>query len=196
MNVFVDGFQNTGKTTLLEKSKYKCNRFPFNQYLDEFNLTSKEELNGFQIAKDLGILFGLSFSRSQETILFDRGPFSTLYYSLKDNRWSKNIDNYKNFAKEISKFRNMIYIFVIKINNYNENERSHNDGFDYLQDDGDPNKFRYLEMIQSFARSAGIELYIFENDYSKSIEENVEKFDNYVGGLVREYNRNKVKEHY
>lgn len=184
MNIFVDGFQNTGKTTLLEGSKYNSCRFPFNQYLDAFNLKTKEELNGFQIGKDLGILFALNYSTT-DIQLFDRGPFSTLYYSLKENRWDGDMIRFNNFLSVLAKAKNCRYVFVYKRNGEGIT-REHNDGFDYLNDDEDPNKYGDLERIRYLAAKKGIKLYLFENDFSQSIEENVKRFDNLIETIIRE----------
>lgn len=193
MNIFIDGYQNVGKTQMLEKCKYKHTRFPFNQYLDKFNLKTKEELNGFQIGKDLGILFTLSQVQSKEILLFDRGPFSTLYYSLKEKRWKKGVDQFNDFLGELTKFKGCAYIFVVKINSQSL-EREHNDGFDYLNDEQDPQKFHNLEVLQQMALTWGLPFYIFENDFSKPIDVNVDRFNEFVKNVVRElvheHNRN------
>lgn len=189
MNIFVDGFQNTGKTTLIEKSDFKFNRFPFNQYLDLFELKSQDNLNAYQIAKDLGILFGLQYNK--ENVIFDRGPFSTIFYSIKENRYGeKTLELMMKFLKEISKFKNCKYVFVVKKNEDKSIKREHNDGFDYLNDDEDQEKYKLLDYIVNAAKSFGIEISIFTTDFAKPLEDNIYYFNRLLGELTNEYNRN------
>lgn len=186
MNIFTDGFQNTGKSTILDKCDLKHNRFSFNEYLDLFEL--KEQMNGFQIGKDLGILFALQYNK--ENIIFDRGPFSSIFYSLKENRFGdKTPEILTKFLSEISKFKNCRFIWVIKKNDKDKKERKHNDGFDYLDDDNDPQKDEILKVMVSEAKKFGITLHIFENDFSYSIDYNVDKFNKLLEELTNEYNR-------
>ena len=189
MIVFVDGFQNTGKTSLIEGCSYLHNRFPFNQYLEDYDLLNKkEELNGFQLAKDLGILFASRYIK--HNVVFDRGPFSTIFYSLKENRYDDNTPEViMKFLVEISKFENCEYVFVTKKNEKQNNKREHNDGFDYLDDDNDLEKENILENIIKASKLIGIKLHIFENDFSKSLQQNIEDFNKFLRGLENEHNR-------
>ena len=185
MNIFIDGFQNTGKSTLIDNCNFKHNRFPFNQYMDEFSL----DINTYQIGKDLGILFGLQYN--EEPVIFDRGPFSTIFYSLKENRYgNKTIEIVFKFLKEIATFKNCRFVWIKKINNKESIIREHNDGFDYLDDENDLEKDKLLDQIIQMAESVGIKLYIFENDFSISLKENYHRFNNLLGELINEYNRN------
>lgn len=183
MIIFVDGFQNTGKTTLLDNCKYKHDRFPFNQYLDKFGLNA--EINGFQIGKDLGILFGLQFTN--ENIVFDRGPLSTIFYSLKEDRYGKDTAKViVKFLIELKKYPNCKYIFVKKINDPKQVERNHSDGFDYLDDDNDPEKDNILDMMRNICYHQ-IDMVIFENDFSDTIEHNSERFNALLEVLMDEH---------
>ena len=188
MNIFIDGFQNTGKTTLIENCKFKHNRFPFNQYLEEFNLSNNRDcLNGFQIGKDLGILFGLQYSK--QNVIFDRGPFSTIFYSLKEMRFNENTTTILiKFISELKKYENCKYVFVKKINSKGEEKRNHQDGFDYLNDDEDQEKEKLLEQIIFTAKKFGVEINIFENDFSLSLKTNYHRFNDFLEGLLNEYN--------
>ena len=186
MIIFIDGFQNCGKTTLIENCQYQHDRFPFNQYLDKFNLN----INTYQITKDLAILFGLQFVK--DNIIFDRGPFSTVYYSLKEKRYNDNTPKIIfDFLKEISKYNNISYVFVKKINDNKNIKREHNDGFDYLNDDWDLQKEYTFDVMVYLAKSAGIKINVFYNDFSKSIEENQKRFNQLLGEIIHEHNRNK-----
>lgn len=187
MNIFIDGFQTTGKSTLIEKCDFKYNRFPFNQYLDSLDL--KNDLNGFQIGKDLGMLFALQYNK--ENVIFDRGPFSTIFYSLKENRFgNKTPEILTKFLSEISKFKNCEYVFVVKKNNKENIKREHNDGFDYLNDDDDKEKENILQDIVNTAKQFGINIHIFTNDFSKSLDDNIYNFNKLLEELTNEYNRN------
>ena len=189
MNIFIDGFQNVGKTTLIQQSKYKHFRFPFDTYINDFDLKDPESLNGFQLGKDLGMLFALDTMEKNSVRIFDRGPFSTIYYSVKENRWKTN-KYANNFLNHIKIFKDNIFVFVTKINDSLNLKREHNDGFDYLDDDKEYSKDYYLGYLEGLAYLNGIKLYFFENDFSKSIEENVERFNTFIGQLIYEHNGN------
>lgn len=187
MIIFIDGYQNCGKTTLIEKCKYKHNRFPFNQYLNKFNLYTKNELNGFQFGKDLGMLFGLQYVN--ENIIFDRGPLSSVYYSLKENRYGESTHKIIfDFLKEISQYNNIKFVFIKKINDKQNIKRLHNDGFDYLNDDHDLEREYTFDEMNYLAKSAGIKINTFINDYSKPLNENQIEFDRLLEELINEHN--------
>lgn len=191
MIIFVDGFQNTGKTSLIENCGYKHNRFPFNQYLDKYQLNeNKERLNGYQLGKDLGILFGLQYT--DKNLVFDRGPFSTIFYSLKEKRYGENTnDIVAYFLQDLREYKEKCkYIFVIKCNDKGNNERIHNDGFDYLNDDNDPNKEKILQIMLLGARIARLDIRIFINDFSKPLEENQKEFNKLLEEMMNEHNGN------
>lgn len=186
MIIFVDGFQNTGKTTLIAGSNRIYDRFPFNQYLTGYELEGKkEELNGFQLGKDLGILFALKYTNYD--LVFDRGPFSTIFYSLKENRYGdQTIDVLARFIMDIKDYKNYKYIFVVKKNN-KLTERKHNDGFDYLNDDLDENKEKILKDIMNTCKLFKIDIRIFENDFSKSVEDNQKEFNKLLEEMIDEH---------
>ena len=185
MIVFVDGFQNTGKTTLVQSCKYKHNRFPFNQYLDLFGL-SKEALNGFQIAKDLAMMFGLQYSK--ENLVFDRGPLSTAFYSLKENRYGPDTPEVMvKFLKEVNSFKGFKYVFVTKKNAADGFLRTHADGFDYLNDENDPDKESLLWSVADQAQALGMKISFFENDFSKKPKQNIHVFNDLLERLMNEH---------
>lgn len=185
MIVYVDGFQNCGKTTLLEHCNYKHSRFPFNEYLYKFDLT--DDLNTFQLTKDLGIVFAGQFIT--DNIVLDRGPLSTAFYSLKEKRFGdKTGQVIFSFLKEIAQYQSRAFVFVKKINDNNPVKRMHRDGFDYLNDDEDTEKDKTLNEMIYLARSANIKVVIFENDFSKSIEENCTNFNKLIEDIINEYN--------
>ena len=174
MFVFIEGFQNVGKTTLIINSGYKDYRFGFVKYLDMFDLKNKDSLNGFQIGKDLGMLFLSDFCYKNKNLIIDRGPLSTFYYSIKENRWndSNYIDNY---LKEISNFKNIRFIWVTKINDNQKKKRNRQDGFDFINDDEEDYDSRIKE-LKDYCNKYNIKFDIFKNDYSKPIKENCKEF--------------------
>lgn len=174
MRLFVDGFQNTGKSTLLDNLGIKHSRFPFNQYMDEIGI---EDINGFQLGKDLGILFALLVAGNDEDIVFDRGPFSTVFYSLKEARYGeKTEETMRAFLRVVAEFPDCRYVFLLKKNEHLGERRVHEDGFDYLDDDGDPKKNKTLKKMKQMAEEEGIKLMLFENDFAFSPKENAERF--------------------
>lgn len=185
MIIFVDGFQNTGKTTLIDNCKYKHNRFPFNQYLDELRL----DLNNYQIGKDLGMCFISQFVK--DNIVLDRGPLSTVFYSLKENRYGdKTTEIMVRFLTQIKQYQNCKFVWVKKINSACDQTRIHEDGFDYLDDDNDPKKDEIFTFMLKLCDYVAIDVYIFENDFSKKLKQNYHIFNALLEGLFNEHNRN------
>lgn len=163
MLIFVEGFQGVGKTTLLESSGYSYNHFPFAYYVKEFGFKD-EKLTGFQFGKDLGILYALR--NINLPLLFDRGPFSSVYYSLKEKRCSEEF--LRSYLKEISKYKDCKYLFIQKVNGLASSERKRSDGFDYLNDENDSKKEERFEQMKNLANEYGIKFHFFENDFSKN----------------------------
>ena len=185
MIIFVDGIQNVGKTTLVSNCKYRHNRFPFNEYLDFFKL-NKDDLKGFQLGKDLGMLFGLQYSK--EDIIFDRGPLSTIFYSLKEERYGENtLSVVLNFFKTLSRYKKCRFVWIDKSNDKQKNKRNHNDGFDYLNDEEDPKKGEIINTMFSLAKTAGVRIYKFVNDYSIKLKQNYHNFNDFLEGLINEH---------
>ena len=174
MFIFIDGFQNVGKTTLIKNSGYNDYRFGFVKYLDIFNLKDKNSLNGFQIGKDLGMLYLSDFCFKDKDIILDRGPLSTFYYSIKENRW-KNESYINNYLKEVSNFKNIRFIWVTKINDKEHIRRNKNDGFDFINDDNENYENR-IKDLKNYCNKYNIRFDVFENDYSKTIVENCMRF--------------------
>ena len=186
MIIFIDGWQGSGKTTLIENCKYKHGRFPFNQYLNKFDL----DINDLQITKDLAILFTSQFIK--DNVILDRGPFSTIYYSLKEDRYGKDTPlQMMKFMKELREYNNCQFVWIFKTNDNSLQPRKHNDGFDYLNDDEDPNKEKLLQSIFDTAQNLGIMIHTFEVDFSLKEKDNVKRFNDFLEGIIYEYNRNK-----
>lgn len=186
MFVFIEGFQNVGKTTLINAAGYYDLRFGFVKYLDEFNLKERDSLNGFQIGKDLGMLFLSDFCYKTKNLVIDRGPLSTLYYSIKEKRWPSE-EYVRSYLKEISSFKKARYIWVTKINDNTNHKRDRKDGFDFINDDEENYKYR-IEQLKKYCKEYGIYFEVFVNDYSKSPKENAKRLRALIEGRKNEHN--------
>lgn len=184
MIFIIDGLQQSGKSTLISYSKLTKYRFPFDKINSDFNF-NEQELNGFQIGKDLGILEFLKFVKKD--LILDRGPFATLYYSLKLNRWENFYKTSNLFFRYLKQY-NCCYILIEKINDTKNKVRNKNDGFDFLNDN--PNDVIFYNRIKTLFEQNNIKLNIFKNDFSKSIKENSKNFNDFLKRLKDEYNRN------
>ena len=182
MVIFVDGFQSCGKTTLISNCRYEHARFPFNQHLSALGIP---DLTGFQLGKDLGIMFALQ--GRYDPLVLDRGPFSTIFYSLKECRHGEKTPIIMaRFLKELASYKGFRYVFVTK-KNAPVSERKRGDGFDYLDDDSDKNKEKLLEDMVREARAAGIKIEIFENDFSMQAKRNSRRFNALLERLAHEH---------
>ena len=184
MIIFIDGFQNTGKSTLINNCKYKHSRFPFNQYLDELPMN----LNTYQFGKDFGICFAAQFIK--DNVVLDRGPLSTVFYSLKENRFGENtLDMVFKFLQLIKQNKGYKFVWLKKIND-NGIERKHDDGFDYLDDDNDEKKEEIFTQMMNLCAYVGIKVHVFTVDFSKKEKQNFHLFNDFLEGLFNEHNRN------
>lgn len=175
--IFIDGPQLSGKSTLIKglsaKYGWKVYKFPFSKYSSKLELSTKEELNGFQLGKDLASMYWIKSlaGNSEGVLLVDRGPMSSAYYSLTENRMPTKMVH--RFIRELSEFGNdFIYIFITANNRPEEVIREKNDGFDGL-DKGEED----IEAVCSLSSMAfwnSLKLKLFVNDFSSSIEENLD----------------------
>lgn len=179
MILLIDGLQNSGKTTLAQHSVVPYKRFNFDFYLNSFGLNDSE-INGFQLGKDLGIAFALE--NELNDYILDRGPIATAYYSLKYKRWHdiKKVDQFFSCFKS---YKNFAYVIIRKING-NLSQRKKNDGFDELNDDVDPSAKELFEQVIKSAKKNGLIIYEFDNDFSKGIEENQVRFDDFIKRIL------------
>lgn len=170
MIIFVEGLQLTGKSTMIENSGYNSYKFNFSYYTKEFNIKKRKDLRFFQVGKDMSMLYFLDkLDANEKIILIDRGPISSLYYSILLKRFKeKDIENY---IKELKKY-NYNYIFFIPKNNENLS-RNKKDYFDKLNKNIN---YKILNKICTLCNSNNIKLKIFINDLEKTIKENVKNF--------------------
>lgn len=174
---FIDGPQMVGKTTLIKclchKYGYYSYKFPFGDYSKCLGFKSPEVLKGFQVGKDLATLYWLNrstFDIGAKVYLIDRGPFSSIYYSLSTGRMTfDEVDTFLDLIKDYSGVTN--YIFITSINSP-KMDRSKEDGFDDLRSSEEDVDI-VLASILDLAKSKGINLIHFENDFSKTPEENI-----------------------
>jgi len=169
MITIIDGLQLSGKTTLIEElnknNEFETLKFNFSYYSKLFKI-NKFKIGPFQLGKDLSMLYFLK--NQKENIIVDRGIFSTIYYSLLYKRLKK-ADILTLFDVLKKEYINYKFIFIIKINSNNEDNRTKNDGYDKL------NKNINLKIIKFIKRECfirNIDFKIFYNDFNKSIKYN------------------------
>lgn len=177
--IFVDGSQGVGKSTLIDGicSKFPIYKykFPFSEYTKTFNLTDRNSLKGFQLGKDLASLYFLSREgiSSKYSQIIDRGPLSSVYYSLTTGRMS--IDEVEEFFKIISEYSDKFSFILVVSNTPVEFIRDKKDGFDELKSkEVDPEGA--LEIIVNLANKYGVRVKVFRNNFSESIENNSYRF--------------------
>lgn len=176
MIIFFDGPQGVGKSTLIKGLRdnwsyhSKTYKFEFSKYSKLFNLQFGESLKGFQLGKDLATLYWLkNLPDTGNLALIDRGPLSTLYYSMKFDRLSAK--ELKDFIDTLISFpgNNPVrYIFITSKNRDNY-FREKKDGFDGL-DSGEEKTYK---MFENICKRNKLDFTHFENDFSLPIEENI-----------------------
>ena len=177
--LFVDGSQGVGKSTLISgissRTPTLVHKFPFSEYSKTFSLSSNESLKGFQLGKDLATLYfmGRSYYPQPYPQLVDRGPFSTAYYSLTTGRMTK--PEVELFLEAVSKMsEHFSFVFVRSVNQA-DFSRNKGDGFDHLKST-EVGQDEALEFMVNTAKKYKIPLKVFDNDFSVSIKNNVDRF--------------------
>lgn len=171
MSIFIDGPQQSGKTTLInliKDSGYSVFKFEFGKYSKMFDIKSKEELKGFQLGKDLAML-ALAPRLLDMNLLIDRGPLSTAYYSIVENRLPLNlIRKFLDEVKENSQGRG--FVFIVPMNRPKLPNRNKGDGFDK----GFSETKEHLRILKDLINNVGLEdrVLFFANDFDNSPEEN------------------------
>lgn len=175
MILVIDGLQLAGKSTLIEKLKdYKKMKFDFSRYSREFDI-NPGNIGAFQLGKDLALLYSLkSLHRKNQKIVLDRGVFSSIYYSLLYKRLNEeDILNLLDIIQEEFNYEEIKYIFIIPKRGLNLNlERNKHDSYDDLEKEIDNN---ILNFIKNECEKRNINLIIFINDFSKSVNFNSER---------------------
>lgn len=180
MVIFIDGPQLSGKTTLIEgvKRATKKLKFPFGEISKDLGFSNQElVLKGFQVGKDLSALYFISslVDKEKGDLLVDRGPFSSIYYSLAKGRMT--LKEVADFSEKVAEFgRDFRYIFVLPKNRPSM-RRDKFDGFDGLDSFIDPVAPHFIKVVADINR---LDYRLFFNDFSKPIEENVKEFENFI----------------
>lgn len=187
MLVFFDGPQQSGKSSLIEELAKigfgKGLKFPFSKYTQEYGFILDHEIKGFQIGKDMATLYYLSnLPQPKENYLMDRGPLSTLFYSLTHNRL--DAVELSNLSKEINEYQKkgqIKFVFVVP-KNRPKLSRFKLDGFDGLDLD---NRLKSdLNQFYRFAEYHNLNFIKFENNFSKPIEENAKALAEILFGEI------------
>ena len=193
MIVFIDGEQLSGKSTLIDvlskEYGFISNRFPFDLHVNHFKLNEKDLLNGFQIGKDLGILFALNAISPKNDFVFDRGPFSTIYYSLLDSRMTN--EQILSFADEMSNY-DFTYVFVRGINQHKSlSNRTKEDGFDNLKEMEISEGEGVCLLLEELANKYKLKYLTFYNDFSLSPEQNASNLVRLLKEIENEHTRSR-----
>lgn len=183
MIIFIDGPQCVGKTTLIDylvnKYGFKKYKFDFSKYTKLFNIEENSDLRNFQIGKDFSMLYWLSeLENSNEKIIIDRGPLSSIYYSHLLNRMNEK--DLKTYFDLISEFKNIKFILLFAKNKKEEIKRNKKDGFDNLSKEINE---KTINFIINNCKNKNINLNIFYNDFSKNINLNGENLNYLIRSL-------------
>lgn len=185
MIAFVEGVQLSGKSTLIENTNLKHIKFNFSKYSLLFNIEDIKSLRTFQIGKDMSMLYMLQFlNKKRKILLIDRGPISSLYYSILLNRF--NEDDIKHYINELAKY-NYTYWFIYPVNkdanNKEENIRNKNDNFNDLNKEVND---EVLNKIKNLCLENGIKFYIYYKYFNKSIKYNSKHFEKNLKLIMKE----------
>lgn len=188
MLIEISGMQKAGKSTLINGLKYDfyLYKFPMGTVCKTFGVKPTWEL---QIAKDISTM-ELYYQLLQDSsfveipIISDRGPLSTIFYSLLFHRTSDEaIDT---FVKYLSKFDFWVPIWVEAINQP-ELKREKTDGFDKLQDGLDPNEVKLAKQkMIGILDKYRIKPTIIYNDFQIPVEKNIELFQSKIKEIIGE----------
>lgn len=186
MLIFFDGPQQSGKSSLIEelvkKGFGKGLKFPFSKYTQEYDFILDHEIKGFQVGKDMATLYYLSnLPQPKENYLMDRGPLSTLFYSLTHNRL--DAVELSNLSKEVNEYQKkgqIKFVFVVPKNRPKLSTRFKLDGFDGL--DLNSRLKSDLNQFYRFAEYHNLNFIKFENDFSIPIEENAKRLLGVIDG--------------
>lgn len=178
MLIEISGMQKAGKSTLIEglTFNHRMYKFPMGGVCKEFGVKPTWEL---QIAKDISTmelykqLLDVIHDDHLPTIA-DRGPLSTIFYTLLFNRASE--EDVEKFIKYLSQYPFWWPVWTEGINQP-EITREKTDGFDSLQDGLDPNQVKIIKQkMFGLLTKYGIPYTIYYNDFAKPISENQELF--------------------
>lgn len=192
MLIEISGMQKAGKSTLIEGLTFNFNyyKFPMGGVCKYFNIQPTWEM---QIAKDISALSMVEqVIRCSELddipMISDRGPLSTIYYSMLFNR--TYLDNIRQFIIYLKNcYRSMWHPVWVEAKNQPELKREKNDGFDKLQDNLDPARVMAIrDVMFNLLDEYKIPYTRVYNDFSTSIEQNQEDFQSKILAIWSKYN--------
>ena len=175
MFIEISGHQQVGKSTIIEgiQTPFTLYKFPMGNVCKELSIRPTWE---FQVAKDIS---ALQFSRTigDETLLVgDRGPLSSIFYSILFNRASS--DDIHNFVQYLTRYKDIWKPVWVTAVNRNIQARSKNDGFDNLQDLATEVEVYDAETkMDLILREYGFNYYHHINDFATPVESNIERFN-------------------
>ena len=188
MLIEISGMQKAGKTTLIEGLTFEYNhyKFPMGTVCKYFEIQPTWEM---QIAKDISTMelydqLVLVSDICDTPTISDRGPLSTIFYSLLFKRASD--EQIERFVKFLSGYRFWRPVWVDSINQPVMN-REKNDNFDKLQDGLDDNEVKLAKQKMFGLLDKYHKPYkIIINDFNNTVEENQQKFDQELIKIVRD----------
>lgn len=183
MLIEISGMQKAGKSTLIEGLTFNFNlyKFPMGGVCKYFGIKPTWEM---QIAKDISTLEFYSqvikISEADDIpTISDRGPLSTIFYSILFNRAS--LDQIKEFVDYLANYRTDWRPLWVEGVNQPIIKRSKSDGFDKLQDDVDHVAIENArETMLTILKERDIVPTILYNNFENTIEKNQELFQEAV----------------
>lgn len=177
MIITVCGLQLVGKSTVLEPlfNEYKHYKFPTGKICKTMDINITWE---FQVAKDIAMLD--IFSKEKDVILLDRGPLSTIFYSLLFKRTSE--ENIRNYVHSMLKsYSNVWRPIWIKSFGAPLLERKKSDNFDNLQVGLTENDYKEAEIkMWELLSEAEIKAWCITNNFREPISENQRRFSDLI----------------
>ena len=185
MLIEISGMQKAGKSTLIEGLTFNFNlyKFPMGPVCKYFGIKPTWEM---QVAKDISTLeFYSQVIKASEAddipTISDRGPLSTIFYSILFNRTS--LDNVKDFVKYLASNYPTDWrpVWVVGVNQPDTVGRTKNDGFDKLQDGLDSAEVDIASKTMfNILEENHIKPTIFYNNFKLGVEKSQENFNSCI----------------
>lgn len=190
MLIEISGMQQAGKSTLIEGLTFNFNlyKFPMGGVCKYFAIKPTWEL---QVAKDISTLQFyeqvVKMSEADEIpTISDRGPLSTIYYSLLFKR--ATVDQIEKFVEYLSNFRSSWYPVWVEGINQPSMTRGKNDGFDTLQTGLDDTEAKLVKQTMfGLLDKYGIKYTVIYNNFENPIDKNQQLFDNMLTEIIRNF---------
>lgn len=178
MLIEISGMQKAGKSTLIEGLTFNFNlyKFPMGRTCKELDIKPTWEM---QVAKDISTMelfdqLVLVSDINDIPTISDRGPLSTIFYSLLFKRATD--EQIEKFVEVLSKYRFWRPVWIDSVNQPNL-VREKEDNFNHLQDGLDINEIKLAKqkmfgMLDKYYKPYKIII----NDFNNSIETNQSVF--------------------